>query len=861
VPTVAEVFAQAWQKHQTGNFSHAEQLYRQILQADPGHADAWCFLGAACQSQGKIAEAEANFRKAVQLLPTHPSAQNCLGILLAEQGKFDEAAASFQKLIAMRPGEADTHNNLGIVRARQGRWREAVECYERALLLRPDFPAARTNLNQALQQIGAPPRPSVATVVQRPDVPDALSAANQRGVTFAQQGRLEEARIAFEEALRLRPDDADTQNNLGIVFDLLGRRQEAINYYHRALQRKPDLVAAHYNLGVALMQSRRLPEAMASFERAIQLKPDHADAYNNLAIVLMEQNRLEEAAICCQKALKADPKHAGVLTNLGNVHQRRNQLDLAVQCYLEALRINPKFAEAYNNLAKTYQDQRKLSAAIKNYETALELKPDFAEAHYNLGNALRDAGQLEEAIKKYRHTLTLKQDFPFAHNNLGDALLKQGRPEMAIASFKEALRLQPDLGTAQSNYLFCFNYDPNADPVYVFGEHCRWGKTFESVRSTVPHSNDQEPERRLKIGYISPDFRFHPLARYFEPVLATHDPQKVETFCYAEVLYPDHVTERLQKLSNVWRSTCHKTDAEVADLIRADQIDILVDLAGHTANNRLAVLARKPAPIQATWLGYMNTTGLAAVDYRITDAILDPSGQPVRDTEELVRLPDGMCCFQPPADAPDVNALPALAKGHLTFGCLHNLFKLNSQVFDLWARVLRAIPTAHLLIFRETMTPTGQEYLRGQFAQRGVAAERLDMRKGSSGPGYLKIFDEIDVCLDAFPCTGGVTTCESLWMGAPVVTLCGQRPAARNSAALLARMDLNDWVAQTPDEYVAIAQNKAKGLDQLADLRGKLRERMRIRLCDAKRFTPLLEEAYRTMWSRWCNKRRGSAVG
>jgi protein O-GlcNAc transferase len=215
-----------------------------------------------------------------------------------------------------------------------------------------------------------------------------------------------------------------------------------------------------------------------------------------------------------------------------------------------------------------------------------------------------------------------------------------------------------------------------------------------------------------------------------------------------------------------------------------------------------------------------------------------------------------MCCFAAPADAPEVNALPALEKGYLTFGSLHNLFKLNSQVFDLWARVLQAVPTARLLVFRETMTPTGQDYLRGQFAQRGIAAERLDLRKGSSGPGYLGIFGEIDVSLDAFPCTGGVTTCESLWMGVPVLTLCGVRPAARNSAALLARMDLNDWVVQTPDDYVTLAVSKTKDLEQLAELRGTLRERMRARLCDARRFTPQLEDAFRTMWRRWCAQRR-----
>jgi protein O-GlcNAc transferase len=855
VATVAEVFALAWQNHQTGNFSHAEHLYRQIVLADPRHADAWCFLGAACQAQGRFGEAETNYRRAVQLMPGHPSAQNCLGILLAEQGKLDEAAASFQELVSWRPTDAEAQNNLGQVRARQGHFDQAIECYQRALQLRPDFAAARTNLNQALQQLAIQPR---AVATQRPQhgtgSQELLIAANQRGVAFAQQGRLEEAKLCFQEALRLRHGDADSHNNLGIIYDLQEKHEEAVGHYRRALQARPDLIAGHYNLAIALQKQGKLDEASASFHEAIRLKPDHVDALNNLAIVLMEQNQEDEALACCQKAIRIDPNHGGAHTNLGNVYQKRNQLEEAIRCYREALRLNPNFPEACSNLGKAFQDQRKFSEAIEYYQEALRLRPEFAEAMYNLGNALRDVGKLEEAVEKYRQTLRLKPNFPFAHNNLGDALLKQGRPDLAMPSFKEALRLQPDLGTAQSNYLFCLNYDPHADPDRVFADHQRWGVLQKQRRKLDLKPHDRDPERRLRVGYISPDFRFHPLTRYFEPVLAKHDPTKVEVFCYAEVPFPDAVTARLEALAHHWRSTCHHADEEVAQRIRADKIDILVDLAGHTANNRLGVLAHKPAPVQATWLGYMNTTGLETVDYRLTDDVLDPPDQPRRDTEELLRLPLGMCCFAAPADAPDVAPLPALERGHLTFGSLHNLFKINGQVFDLWSKVLQALPTSRLIMFRDTMTATAQEHIRRQFTERGIATDRLELRLGFSKPGYLGVFNEIDVSLDAFPCTGGVTTCESLWMGVPVLSLCGVRPASRNSAAILTRMGLTDWVAYTPEQYLSLAVDQTKDLDQLAVLRGQLRERARERLCDAARFTPLLEGALRAVWRRWCAK-------
>jgi len=289
----------------------------------------------------------------------------------------------------------------------------------------------------------------------------------------------------------------------------------------------------------------------------------------------------------------------------------------------------------------------------------------------------------------------------------------------------------------------------------------------------------------------------------------------------------------------------------------------LVDLAGHTANNRLCVFAHKPAPVQVTWLGYMNTTGLTTMDYRITDEILDPPSLPspaaggglgggCRDTEELLRLPNGMCCFAPPVDAPPITPLPALSRGYVTFGSLHGLLKLNTRVFDLWSRVLLALPTAHLLMFHDTVVGTAQDRIRKEFGDRGVTADRLDLRQGSCGPGYLSIYNEIDVSLDAYPWTGGVTTCESLWMGVPMLSLCGVRPASRNSAALLARVGLADWAMPTVEQVVAFAERLTDGFDRLATLRATLRDRMSSTLCDAKRFTRELEDAYRDIWHSWC---------
>jgi predicted O-linked N-acetylglucosamine transferase (SPINDLY family) len=459
---------------------------------------------------------------------------------------------------------------------------------------------------------------------------------------------------------------------------------------------------------------------------------------------------------------------------------------------------------------------------------------------------------MDEALACYEVILQLQPNCASIYICRHLPLIEQGRVREAIASLREALRLDPDCIEAQGNLLGCLNFDPHADPAEVFAEHCRWGQLQERGRFLQPHRNEPSPERRLRIGYVSPDLKTHAVARYFEPVLAHHDATQVETYCYAEVATPDGMTAHLQSLAHAWRWICGKQAAQVVEEIRADGIDILVDLAGHTARNRLDVFALKPAPVQATWLGYVNTTGLRTVDYRITDAVMDPPCRPVLDTEELVRLPGGVVCFAPPAGAPAVTPLPALRRGRLTFGSLHKLCKLSTEVVDLWCRVLKAVPTSRLLLFRDTLTGKAAEIIREQFAERGIAGEQLDLRKGRSARGYLELYGEMDVMLDVFPYTGGTTTCESLWMGVPVLSLAGARPASRGSATLLTRVGLSDWVVEMPEEYVALAVRWANDPEGLAELRAGLRQRMTATLCDARRFTRELEDAYRTMWQRWC---------
>jgi predicted O-linked N-acetylglucosamine transferase (SPINDLY family) len=356
----------------------------------------------------------------------------------------------------------------------------------------------------------------------------------------------------------------------------------------------------------------------------------------------------------------------------------------------------------------------------------------------------------------------------------------------------------------------------------------------------------------LRVGYVSPDFRTHAVSYFFEPILRHHDRNRAEAYCYAEVAAPDDTTARLQGLASVWRWTVGLTDAQLAEQVRRDRVDILVDLAGHTSGHRLGVFARRPAPVQLTYLGYPSTTGLSAIDGLLTDAIVDPPGEPPWSAELPYRLPGLFCCYAPPVDAPAVGPSPAARGFGPTFGALHKLSKLNTAVLDVWCDLLRAIPSARLLLFRNNLTGTRREEIHLYFVERGIGPDRLDLRHEMPAGGHLTVYGEIDVALDVFPWCGHTTACEALWMGVPVITLLGDRHAGRMTASVLMALGLDDWVARSPGHYLAIARRAADDWEGLARLRSALRERVRQSpLCDGRGWTARLEDAYRDLWRRW----------
>jgi predicted O-linked N-acetylglucosamine transferase (SPINDLY family) len=664
---------------------------------------------------------------------------------------------------------------------------------------------------------------------------------------------LRDAVAHYDRALALNPEYVEAHVNLGNALKEEGKLDEAAVHYRRALELKLDDAKACNNLGMLLQAQGKLEEAVAQYQHALALEPNDAGAHNNLGVAFQAQGKLDEAVaqFQCAATLKQDYMEAHL--NLGTALRGQEKLDAAVAQYQRALMSRPDHAVAHKYLGDALADQGKFDDAVTKYRRALSLRPDYADAHNNLGNAHKNQGKLEEALAAYQLALSLKPDNAETHNNLGTLLKDQGKLDEAQAQFQRALTLKPDLVAAYDNLLFCLICDERLSAAELYAAHKEWDTWYGQVMPPPKnYQNRQLAGRRLRIGYVSGDFRRHSVAWFFEPLLAAHDRGAMEIFCYAEVKSPDEVSERFKSLADHWRVTVGSSDAVVASQVAADGIDILVDLAGHSAGNRLGVFACKPAPVQATWLGYPSTTGLSAIDYRLVDAVTDPEDEamPV-DSENLVRLGAPFLCYGPPPDAPAPAPPPSLSDSNITFGSFNNPAKLSDATIAVWAELLSRVPGSCLLLkglpFADAST---RARYHDRFLRHGVPSERITLLGNIPDQAqHLALYRGIDIALDAFPYNGVTTTCEALWMGVPVVALRGHRHSGSVAASILASVGLDELIAADVEEYVDIAADLAHDRSRLTHLRSALRSRMAASpLCDASRFARNIEAAYRAMW-------------
>jgi len=754
--------------------------------------------GLELHRAGKLTEAGLAFQQVLAASPRHPDASHSLALVHHQMGKSEIAERLLRRAIEDVPGNPVFHSNLGMVLLALSRPAEAAESYRRALRIDPEAAALHAQL----------------------------------GVALLELGRAADAAQAELRALRLRPNYAMALANLGRAQAALGRRDEAVASFSRAVALQPGLADAHVWWGDLLAPAA--PDAAAEqYRAAVVTRPEHAGAHIGLAVVLSRLGQHQAAADNFKAAAYLEA------TSLTYLRLAREWIALDEPARaIEAARMALRLGDAS-------VPRGEIEAALAE----LGVAPDAIAEDRRLSELERDEAQKRIAVEA-------TPDNPVALGNLGSALGALGRQDEAVAYYRQALALDPDYFQVWSAYLFAINYLGDLDVETMTAEARRYGERVAArFLPRADHPNLPDAGRRLRVGLLSSDLHGHPVGRFLAAVVAAIDAEQVELFAYHNASLSDGITDRLRASIAHWQQVDHLSDDDLAARIASDRIDILVDLNGHSANNRLLVFARKPAPVAVSWIGYFATTGLTAIDYVLATPWVIPDEERWQWVEQPWHLPETYLCFSPPQLHVPVVPPPALANGFITFGSANNINKLNDRTARCWAEILRAVPGSKLrLRSRPLADPAVAAQVRARFAALDIGAERLVLDPAENDYGrHLSRYGDVDIALDPFPYAGGTTTVEALWMGVPVLTLKGDRYVAHMGENILHNMQMPDWIATGTDDYVQKAAAYASDAAVLAALRQDLRHRLATSpLYDAPRFARHLEAAFRGMWHRWC---------
>jgi protein O-GlcNAc transferase len=708
-----------------------------------------------------------------------------------------------------------------------------------------------------------------------------IQQALEQATGLHRAGRLREAEGLYRQILAIKPDHADSLHLLGVIAHQCGRSDTAVNLIGKAIDVDDRSADFHSNIGSALHALGRSEDAEAHYRCAIELDPGHLDARNNLGNALLKRGELAGAAAQFGCAVMITPHDGASHFNLGNALLAHGDVAGATARYERALFLKPGWAEAHYNLGRALLMQGRPKEAAAQLRRALDRNSDYADAYGNLAAALYQLGEVGEAQSCARRALAIRPDDPDSFTILGTASLAMGRIEEAIGCFRRAVSSRPDDAAIHSNLVFALNFSPNATAADQQAERAAWARQHAErfyPQGSVPPSpgasgvegservrgiaacvapNEDDASRRLRIGYVSSHFRRQAATYAFGGVIAHHDRDRFEVTCYSDTAHEDEVTRHLAERADRWRRTAGLNDDALAELIRADGIDILVDLVGHMRGHRLLVFARKPAPIQLTAWGEPNGTGLATMDYLLADPVLVPANDRALLVEEVVDLPNFLGLWLP-ALVPEPRPLPARSRGHVTFGSFNRLHKVQEPVLERWAAILRGVPRSRLVLKEATLADAGQkERILAGLAAHGVPSDRVTLLGWRGPTEQFEAYQGIDLALDPFPHAGAMTTLEALWMGVPVVTCPGRTIPSRLTAASLTALGLTDYIAPDLESYVDLAIAKARDLETLGRLRASLRTRMaRSDFADPERYARAVEAAYGEMWRRWCAGRQ-----
>lgn len=758
----------------------------------------------------------------------HVSSEEILAAALAyhRAGRLAEAEARYRELLALDPDHADALHLAGVVAYQQNRLGPALAAIRRAIALRPGFADYHNNLGLVLDRLGQVDQAMAAfrrALELRADYPE---AHNNLATALHRSGRTADAIEAVQHALRLRPSYAEAQSNLGSYLLAQGRLPEALTALTEGVRLAPRSAQAHFNLALSECRAGRLTHAIASLRSAVALAPGFAAAHRELAFVLQAAGYSAEATAQLEQLIARQPQDATTRIDLGILHHQVGRSEAAEAELRAALALRPNDPRGLNQLCIVLRANGRIDEAVAVGRQAVDLHPEEPEAHNSLGNALRDAGASDAAVEQYQRAGALSSVPSRAHHN----------------------------------ELLALHYEQGDDGPRLAEAHRSWARRFADPLKAgrSPHRNSPDPERRLRVGFVSPDFRRHSVTQFLLPLLRGLDRDRISPFGYSNVARPDAITAQVRHEMNAWRDVEGSSDEAVAALVRDDAIDVLIDLAGHTARNRLLVFAREPAPVQIGWLGYPDTTGMSAIHYRLTDTLSDPPGQTERfHRETLLRFAGPAWCYEPPASAPPPHERDRNAP--VVFGAFAHPAKLSRQTLELWRSVLMASPDSTLLLKSPVASShLGRDRVLSSLGQD--AANRVVFRPPEIDfVRHLATYNEVDVALDTFPYAGTTTTCEALWMGRPVVTRAGRTHVARVGMSLVTAVGLPDLVAASDAEFVAIATGLAGDRARLADLHSTLRGRMAgSPILDGKGFAGAFEHALREAWRKWCSRPESS---
>lgn len=800
---IDQLLQQAIEFHQAGQLQNAERLYRAVLQMQPSHSDAKHNLSLIAEQIKQVVADLPKYKAALEADPAQGQHWQTYAEALLIVGQAMEAL-----LVIKTARECGLENSQ--IQVLQQRAADALQDTQTATT--PEIPLL---LDPNIQK-QSPTHFDDAELVKQPKTPAKKKKAARKPKSISRFN---------SKCIPLPPNAIEpliTLFNAGHYPELEKQAQSLLNQY-------PDGGFIWKVLGAA--QQMQGKDALQALQKATELMPDDSETHNNLGAYLVKAEQFQAAEACCRRALQINKKSATAHYNLGNALLRNNLLDRA------SLKLNQ-----YNE-------------AISCYRQSLTINPDNAEVHFNLGNALTDIGQYDQAVASFQQAVKLRPDYADAYNSMGHSLLRNGKLNDAETSFRHALKINPNDTKVNSNLLFVLNYHPDLSAQAIYKAYQEYDAiNILPLRSTwQTHQNDRKPNRRLRIGYVSPDFYHHSCSLFVEPLLTNHDKTKVEIFAYAELHKEDEASVRYKNHSDHWIPTKGMSDEALATRIRQDGIDILVDLAGHTIGNRLLTFARKPAPVSLSWLGYGYTTGVSAIDYYLTDEISAPANSEELFTEQPLRIATPAFSYRPNPSMGKVSKLPALKRGYITFGTLTRSARVNHHTIRVWSMLLKAVPTAHLMINSiDFIDPSMQQHVIEKFVQHGIASERLEI--GYQTPPW-DLLRNIDIGLDCFPHNSGTTLFETLYMGIPYITLAGRPSVGRLGSSILQGLGHPEWIAENEEEYIAKGVALANDLNHLSEIRATLRDQMENSpLRDEKGFALKVEKAYRKIWKTWCKK-------